>query len=111
MAWEQSSTMWGEGSHDKHAHLMPIYQTSTFGFEDVQEGADIFAGRKKGYAYTRTHNPNFDHLANKIAYMEGIDLIRANPDKEPSELVMGKVTSSGMAGNIGGGSGSCRFRR
>ena len=100
----------GEGSHDKHAHLMPIYQTSTFGFEDVQEGTDIFAGRKKGYAYTRTHNPNFDHLANKIAYMEGIDLIRANPDKEPSELVMGKVTSSGMAatsvavlGHVGSG--------
>jgi cystathionine beta-lyase/cystathionine gamma-synthase len=38
-----------------------------------------------------------DHLANKIAYMEGIDLIRSNPDVEPTELVMGKVTSSGMA--------------
>ncbi|MCP5381405.1 MAG: aminotransferase class I/II-fold pyridoxal phosphate-dependent enzyme [Kordiimonadaceae bacterium] len=86
----------GEGSHDKHSHVMPIYQTSTFGFLDVDEGADIFAGRKKGYAYTRTHNPNMDHLANKIAYMEGIDLIRANPDKAPNELVMGKVTSSGM---------------
>ncbi|MCB2090680.1 MAG: aminotransferase class I/II-fold pyridoxal phosphate-dependent enzyme [Alphaproteobacteria bacterium] len=86
----------GEGSHDKHSHVMPIYQTSTFGFENVDEGADIFAGRKKGYAYTRTHNPNMDHLANKIAYMEGIDLIRANPDKAPNELVMGKVTSSGM---------------
>ncbi|MEZ5757921.1 MAG: aminotransferase class I/II-fold pyridoxal phosphate-dependent enzyme [Emcibacteraceae bacterium] len=86
----------GEGSHDKHSHVMPIYQTSTFGFLDVDEGADIFAGRKKGYAYTRTHNPNMDHLANKIAYMEGIDLIRANPDKAPNELFMGKVTSSGM---------------
>ena len=86
----------GEGSHDMHAHLMPIYQTSTFGFDSVEEGADIFAGRKKGYAYTRTHNPNHAHLANKIAYMEGIDLIRANPDEDPSELVIGKVTSSGM---------------
>ncbi|MBT6036888.1 MAG: PLP-dependent transferase, partial [Kordiimonadaceae bacterium] len=86
----------GEGSHDKHAHLMPIYQTSTFSFDSVDEGADIFAGRKKGYAYTRTHNPNHDHLAGKIAYMEGIDLIRQNPDKEPAELVACKVTSSGM---------------
>ncbi len=91
----------GEVGHDKHAHLMPIYQTSTFGFDDVEEGANIFAGRKKGYAYTRTHNPNFDHLAAKIAYMEGVDLIRASSDsgqdKAPSEIVMGKITSSGMA--------------
>ena len=90
----------GEGNHDKHAHLMPIYQTSTFGFDTVEEAGEVFAGKKKGYAYTRTHNPNYDHLANKIAYMEGIDLIRASAkagqDKEPSEIVMGKVTSSGM---------------
>lgn len=100
----------GEGSHDKHSHLMPIYQTSTFGFDTVDDAADVFAGRVKGYAYTRTHNPNMDHLANKIAYMEGIDLIRAHPDAEPSEIVAGKVTSSGMGatsaavlGHIGSG--------
>ena len=87
----------GEGGHDKHAHLMPIYQTSTFGFDTVEEAGEVFAGKKKSYAYTRTSNPNMDHLANKIAYMEGIDLIRSNPDVEPTELVMGKVTSSGMA--------------
>ena len=87
----------GEGGHDKHAHLMPIYQTSTFGFDTVEEAGEVFAGKKKAYAYTRSQNPNMDHLANKIAYMEGVDLIRSNPDAEPSELVMGKVTSSGMA--------------
>ena len=87
----------GEGGHDKHAHLMPIYQTSTFGFDTVQEAGEVFAGKKKGYAYTRTHNPNMDHLANKIAYMEGLDLIRSNPGAEISDLVLGKVTSSGMA--------------
>lgn len=104
----------GEGSHDKHSHLMPIYQTSTFGFDTVDDAADVFAGRVKGYAYTRTHNPNFDHLANKIAYMEGVDLIRASSDSsqnaDPSEIVAGKVTSSGMAatsaavlGHVGSG--------
>lgn len=63
----------------------------------MQEAGDVFAGRKKGYAYTRTHNPNMDHLANEIAYMEGIDLIRSQPDTDPSELVAGMVTCSGMA--------------
>ncbi|MDG1708087.1 MAG: aminotransferase class I/II-fold pyridoxal phosphate-dependent enzyme [Emcibacteraceae bacterium] len=100
----------GEGIHDKHSHQMPIYQTSTFGFDTVDDAADVFAGRVKGYAYTRTHNPNYDHLANKIAFMEGIDLLKQNPDKQPSEVVMGKVTSSGMGatsaavlGHIGSG--------
>jgi methionine-gamma-lyase len=86
----------GEGGHDRKAHLMPIYQTSTFGFDTVEDAGDVFAGRKKGYAYTRTSNPNMDHLANKIAYMEGIDLIKAQPDTAPSEIVLGKVTASGM---------------
>jgi len=82
----------GEGSHDLHSHLMPIYQTSTFGFDTVDDAADVFAGRVKGYAYTRTHNPNFDHLANKIAYMEGIDLLRAHPDAALLFLLIGIVT-------------------
>lgn len=69
----------GEDGHAKHAHLMPIYQTSTFGFDTVEEAGDVFAGRTEGYAYTRSQNPNMDHLANKIAYMEAIDLIRKHP--------------------------------
>lgn len=87
----------GEDGHANHAHLMPIYQTSTFGFDTVEEAGDVFAGRTEGYAYTRSQNPNMDHLANKIAYMEAIDLIRKHPDRRPSELALGKVTSSGMA--------------
>ena len=31
----------GEGGHDKHAHLMPIYQTSTFGFDTVEEAGEV----------------------------------------------------------------------
>ena len=99
-----------EGENPQGAHLSPIYQTSTFTFADVQTGADIFAGKKPGYAYTRSGNPNMTQLANKIAYLEGMDLIRQHPEKKVAEIVAGRVTSSGMAatsasvlGRIGAG--------
>ena len=80
-----------------HAHISPIYQTSTFIFPDVQTGADIFAGKNKGFSYTRSDNPNARQLASKIAMLEGIDLVKENPKACISNLIAGKVFSSGMA--------------
>ena len=37
--------------------VTPIYQTSTFSFKNAQHGADLFAGKEKGYIYTRIGNP------------------------------------------------------
>ncbi|HDK35288.1 MAG TPA: methionine gamma-lyase, partial [Bacteroidetes bacterium] len=41
----------------------PIYQTSTFAFENVEQGAARFSGNEAGYMYTRLGNPNTDLLA------------------------------------------------
>ena len=43
--------------------MTPIYQTSTFRFEDI--------GRTKGYDYTRTSNPTRKALEENIAALEG----------------------------------------
>lgn len=48
----------------------PIYQTSTFCFNSVEEGMDIFAGKKVGYAYTRGGNPTIANLEKRIAVLE-----------------------------------------
>ena len=48
----------------------PIYQTSTFCFNSVEEGMDIFAGKKAGYAYTRGGNPTIANLEKRIAVLE-----------------------------------------
>lgn len=53
------------------ALTMPIYQTSTFEFESCQHGADIFAGKQMGYAYSRTANPTCSVLEAKLAALEG----------------------------------------
>ncbi len=62
---------------------MPIYQTSTFVFENSEQGARRFKGEEKGYIYTRLGNPNNDALAQKIAILEGYEA--------------GLTTGSGMA--------------
>ncbi|NJD60832.1 MAG: methionine gamma-lyase [Anaerolineales bacterium] len=87
----------GEDENPHHSHVSPIYQTSTFNFTDVATGAGIVARTEPGYYYTRLANPNLDQLAQKIAYMEGLDLLRAQPGVQPADLVAGQVFSSGMA--------------
>ena len=49
----------------------PIYQTSTFVFENVKQGADRFAGKEDGYIYTRLGNPTQKALEDKMAILEG----------------------------------------
>ena len=63
----------GFGGVDKatKAVATPIYQSSTFAFSNAQEGADIFAGEKEGYVYTRLGNPTLAALEREMAFLEG----------------------------------------
>ncbi len=58
-------------SKDAHGSVVtPIYQTSTFAFENAQQGADRFAGTAEGYIYTRLGNPTIMALEKNIAELE-----------------------------------------
>jgi len=62
----------GQGPDPLHGSLStPIYQTSTFVFKDVAQGAARFAGDEEGYIYTRLGNPTQAALEEKIANLEG----------------------------------------
>lgn len=61
----------GMGVDPLGSATVPIYQTSTFGFETVEEGARCFAGESKGYMYTRIGNPTIAALERQIAILEG----------------------------------------
>lgn len=50
--------------------VTPIYQTSTFAFKDVQQGANRFAGVEEGYIYTRIGNPTITDLEEAMASLE-----------------------------------------
>ncbi len=59
------------------ALTMPIYQTSTFVFDDCAQGAARFAGQEDGFIYTRLGNPTTKMLQDKIAALEGGEACQA----------------------------------
>ena len=65
------------------ARAVPIYQTTSFTFEDSQDAAELFALQKFGNIYTRIMNPTTDVFEQRVASLEG--------------GVAGLATSSGQA--------------
>jgi O-acetylhomoserine/O-acetylserine sulfhydrylase len=54
-----------------HSAAVPIYQTTSFTFEDAQHAADLFTLKKFGNIYTRIMNPTTDVLEKRVAALEG----------------------------------------
>ena len=54
------------------SRAVPIYQTTSYVFDDAQEGEDLFALRKPGNIYTRITNPTVAVLEERIAALEGV---------------------------------------
>ena len=69
-------------------HNLPIYPTSSFKFDSINEGIDLFSGKKKGHVYGRYGNPTIETVAQKIATLEAY-----GTTLEP----FGMMVSSGMA--------------
>lgn len=65
------------------AVAVPIYQTTSYAFDDAQHGADLFDLKVVGNIYTRIMNPTTDVLEQRVAAMEG--------------AIAGLAVASGMA--------------
>lgn len=59
-----------------YAHLVPIYASSTFVYDDAEQGMRRFSGQEQGYIYSRWGNPTFTEAEEKIKALEcfGLDL-------------------------------------
>ena len=55
-------------------HQLPIYATSSFEFENINQGIDIFSGKAEGHVYGRYGNPTIEVVAEKIARLETFNL-------------------------------------
>lgn len=53
------------------AVAVPIYQTTSYAFDNTQHGADLFDLKVPGNIYTRIMNPTNDVLEQRLAAMEG----------------------------------------
>ncbi len=65
---------------------IPVVQSTTFKYEDSEQMAKLFDLEEEGYFYTRLQNPTNDHVAAKLAALEG--------------GVAAMLTSSGQAANF-----------
>lgn len=54
-----------------HAVAVPIYQTTSYSFDDTRHGADLFDLKVAGNIYTRIMNPTNAVLEQRIAALEG----------------------------------------
>ena len=54
-----------------HARAVPIYQTTSFTFDDTAHGARLFALQEFGNIYTRIMNPTTDVFEKRMAALEG----------------------------------------
>ena len=53
------------------ARAVPIFQTTSFVFEDTADAASLFALQKYGSIYTRIGNPTVAALEERLASLEG----------------------------------------
>ncbi len=53
------------------AVAVPIYQTTSYAFDDTQHGADLFDLKVQGNIYTRIMNPTTAVLEQRVAQLEG----------------------------------------
>lgn len=84
----------GHVQDPNYAHLTPIYASSTYVFDEAEQGMRRFSGQEEGYIYSRWGNPNLTEAETKIAAMEGFGL--RNTDGSPLEL-KAILHASGMA--------------
>lgn len=64
------------GGAEKNAYgalATPIFQTSTFVFDNAEQGGRRFALEEPGYIYTRLGNPSCTKVEKKLALLEGAD--------------------------------------
>ncbi len=66
--------------------IVPVYQSTTFKYDNSEQMARLFDLEDSGYFYTRLQNPTCDAVASKIAALEG--------------GVAAMLTSSGQAANM-----------
>lgn len=79
-----------------HSRAVPIYQTSSYVFEDAQDGADLFGLRKFGNIYTRLMNPTTDVFEKRIAALEGgIAALATSSGQSAQFIALNNIVSAG----------------
>lgn len=91
--WSSIAVHSGHEQDPLYAHLVPIYASSTFVYDEAEQGMRRFSGQEEGYIYSRWGNPTFREAEKKIAALETFGITY---DSAPVEA-RGILHASGMA--------------
>lgn len=83
----------GQHPDPMYAHLTPIYASSTYVYDEAEQGSRRFSGQEKGYIYSRWGNPTMNEAEEKIAAMETFGLQKDGKPLEAKAI----LHASGMA--------------
>jgi len=72
--WGSVAVHAGHKQDPLYAHLVPIYASSTYVFDDAEQGMRRFSGKEEGYIYSRWGNPTTTEAEEKIAALETFGL-------------------------------------
>src|SRR5687768_141465 len=86
--WSSTAIHAGHHKDPLYAHQVPIYASSTYVYDDAEQGMRRFSGKEEGFIYSRWGNPTIREAEEKIAALEcfGLNL-----------SLKGILHSSGMA--------------
>ncbi len=84
----------GFETEQHRSHITPIYASSTYLFDNAEQGVNLFTGKEKGFIYGRFGNPTTQQTEDKIAALEAYGL--HNQDGTPLQ-VKAILHASGMA--------------
>ena len=73
---------------------IPIIQSTTFKYDTSEDMGKLFDLEAEGYFYSRLQNPTCDHVAAKLASMEGGTAAMLTSSTTPSSTWHRKVTIS-----------------
>jgi methionine-gamma-lyase len=68
----------GHTQDPNKAHLTPLYVSSTYTFDNTEQGINVFSGKEPGYIYGRFGNPTIEEAERKIALLEAYGLKDSN---------------------------------
>lgn len=80
-----------------NARAVPIYQTTSYTFDNADHGADLFALRQFGNIYTRIMNPTTDVFEKRVAALEGGAAALATASGQAAQLLA--ITNLAAAGD------------
>ena len=84
----------GHKQDETNAHLTPVYASSTYVFDNAEQGMRRFSGKEKGYIYSRWGNPTMTEAEDKISALESFGV----KDENGEDLKLKTILhGSGMA--------------